>query len=207
MSTDKQIEANRLNALHSTGPKSLNGKNVVRLNSVTHGLSAQDATVPGEDGHAFTALAVSFYAALSPTGELQEFLVNRMIASSWKLRRLNRIESDVFDYQASSDWVVKEDHVRNFGGDGEDPTIAVQSSEPPVPPRDIRLGLSFIRGATDFARLSRYEGRIERSFYRALHELQRLQALAAGHPPPPPTTLDVNVDVDADLDPDPPDPA
>ena len=196
MSTDKQIEANRLNATHSTGPKSQNGKDVVRLNGVTHGLSAQDAILPGEDHRTFTALAVAFYAALSPTGELQEFLVNRMVSSSWKLRRLNRIETDLFDYQASSDWVIKEDRTRNFGDDDHDPTIAVLSSEPPVPPRDIRLGLAFLRGAGDFARLSRYEVRIERSFYRAFHELQRLQALAGGQSVPPPTALDVDVDVD-----------
>ena len=59
------------------------------------------------------------------------------------------------------------------------------------------LGRTFIRdadGANAFSKLSRYETAIERSLYKALHELQRLQAArtAAGGVPPP---LAVDVDV------------
>lgn len=195
MATDKQIEANRLNALQSSGPKSLGGKEAVRLNALTHGLSARDAILPQEDEHAFTALAGAFYIALRPTGEVQEFLVNRMITAAWKLRRYRRIETDIFDYQTSSEWVVNEDRKRYYGDDGQDPTIAERTSEPPAPWRHITLGLAFVRSADDFAKLSRYEVRIERSFYRALHELQRLQAADAGQPVPPPAALDLEVDL------------
>ena len=41
------------------------------------------------------------------------------------------------------------------------------------------LGRTFIRDANDanaFSKLSRYETNLERSLYKALHELQRLQA-------------------------------
>ena len=44
------------------------------------------------------------------------------------------------------------------------------------------LGLTFIRdanGANAFSKLSRYEAAIERSLYKALHELQRLKPPAA----------------------------
>ena len=40
MATAKQIEANRLNALKSTGPRTVEGKSASRLNAVTHGLAA-----------------------------------------------------------------------------------------------------------------------------------------------------------------------
>lgn len=58
------------------------------------------------------------------------------------------------------------------------------------------LGSTFTKdanGANAFSKLSRYETAIERSFYRALHELQRLHATrrAEGNFPPP-----VAVDVD-----------
>jgi hypothetical protein len=59
------------------------------------------------------------------------------------------------------------------------------------------LGLTFIRdadGANAFSKLSRYEATIERSLYKALHELQRLQAARrADGGVPPPASIDVNV--------------
>jgi hypothetical protein len=43
------------------------------------------------------------------------------------------------------------------------------------------------------SKLSRYEGRIERGLYRALHELQRMQARRRGELVPAPIAVDVNV--------------
>ena len=49
-------------------------------------------------------------------------------------------------------------------------------------------------GANAFSKLSRYETTIERRFYRALHELQRLQAARhAGGSVAPPVAVDVDV--------------
>jgi hypothetical protein len=60
------------------------------------------------------------------------------------------------------------------------------------------LGLTFIRDASGpeaLSKLSRYESTIERRFYKALHELQRLQAARAGQPIPPPAVVEVEVEV------------
>ena len=59
------------------------------------------------------------------------------------------------------------------------------------------LGKTFIRDAervNAFSKLSRYETAIERSLYKALHELQRLQAgrNTEGNIPPP-AVVDVEV--------------
>jgi hypothetical protein len=43
--------------------------------------------------------------------------------------------------------------------------------------------------------LSRYEATLERSLYKALHELQRLQAARAGQPVPLPEAVDVDVSI------------
>jgi hypothetical protein len=45
----------------------------------------------------------------------------------------------------------------------------------------------------NLGKLGRYETQIERSFYRALHELQRLQAARQGERVPPPLVADVDV--------------
>ena len=59
------------------------------------------------------------------------------------------------------------------------------------------LGQTFVRDAETanaFSKLSRYETAIERSLYKALHELQRLQAARhAGGNGTPPLAIDVDV--------------
>jgi len=48
MTSQKQIEANRRNALKSTGPKTLDGKAIVSQNATTHGLRARHTVIDGE---------------------------------------------------------------------------------------------------------------------------------------------------------------
>ncbi len=49
MTTPRQVEANRLNARKSTGPRTAAGKDRSRMNAVTHGLSARTLILPDED--------------------------------------------------------------------------------------------------------------------------------------------------------------
>jgi hypothetical protein len=46
-----------------------------------------------------------------------------------------------------------------------------------------------------FANLWRHEGALLRSFFRTLHELQRLQAIRAGERVPPPAAVDIDVNI------------
>ncbi|MDQ4063664.1 MAG: hypothetical protein M3122_07215 [Actinomycetota bacterium] len=59
------------------------------------------------------------------------------------------------------------------------------------------LGQTFVEDAgmaNAFSKLSRYETAIERSLYKALHELQRLQAARrVGGNASPPAALDVDI--------------
>ena len=59
------------------------------------------------------------------------------------------------------------------------------------------LGMSFIRDANTanaFTKLSRYETAVERSLYKALHELQRLQAARrVKGTVSPPVVVDVDI--------------
>ena len=50
-------------------------------------------------------------------------------------------------------------------------------------------------GGETVATLSRYETTLERSLYKALHELQRLQAARQGHAVPPPEVVDVDISI------------
>jgi hypothetical protein len=49
MTSEKKAEANRRNALKSTGPKTPEGKAAVSLNALKHGLLSQEILLPRED--------------------------------------------------------------------------------------------------------------------------------------------------------------
>jgi len=49
MTSLKQLEANRCNALKSTGPRTENGKHASRRNALRHGFTAETVIEPLED--------------------------------------------------------------------------------------------------------------------------------------------------------------
>ncbi len=99
MTSDKQAEANRRNALKSTSPKMSEGKDAVRLNAMKHGLLSREILVPGEDEEAaLKELSELLRAELQPVGELEGLLFNRIVAATWRLRRLERVEASIFTW-------------------------------------------------------------------------------------------------------------
>src|SRR5215213_11824433 len=101
MASRKQIQANRQNALKSTGPNTPEGKDTARLNSTKHGLLSQEVLLPGEDEEALKELAERLNAELQPVGEMESLLVERIIDATWRLRRLSRVEAGIFAYELS----------------------------------------------------------------------------------------------------------
>ena len=95
MATLKQIEANRLNALKSTGPKTLEGKSAVRLNSLKHGLRAATLILPGENQEEFDQLCAGLEAEWRPQSLTASFYLERMAIAQWKLRRLEVAEANL----------------------------------------------------------------------------------------------------------------
>lgn len=92
MATEAQIEANRLNAQKSTGPKSAAGKQVVARNAITHGFYCQHLILPGEDEAALQELRRALYARLQPQDELEELYAERAVMAAWRLRRFIAFE-------------------------------------------------------------------------------------------------------------------
>src|SRR5918995_62602 len=99
MTSEKQAQANRRNALKSTGPKTPAGKAAVRLNANKHGLRSQEVLLPGEDEEALKELDENLRAELQPVGELENLLVDGIIAAHWRLRRLRRVEAGIFAWE------------------------------------------------------------------------------------------------------------
>ena len=86
-------------SLKSTGPKTQEGKAAVRLNANKHGLRSQEVLLPGEDEEALKELDENLRAELQPLGELENLLVDGIIAAHWRLRRLRRVEAGIFAWE------------------------------------------------------------------------------------------------------------
>jgi hypothetical protein len=97
MSSFKQIEANRRNAVKSTGPTTPEGKERSRRNALRHGLTAETviaALEDAEDYQAFEAAVTSDYDAESA---VERELVLRLASVLWRLRRATGIETALFE--------------------------------------------------------------------------------------------------------------
>jgi hypothetical protein len=97
MTSFKQIEANRRNALKSTGPTTPEGKERSRRNALRHGLTAETviaALEDAEDYQAFEAAVISGYDAESA---VERELVLRLASVLWRLRRATGIETALFE--------------------------------------------------------------------------------------------------------------
>jgi hypothetical protein len=101
MTSLRQIETNRRNALKSTGPKTEAGKQASRCDAVRHGLTAEtviDALEDAEDYKAFEATITADYDAQSA---VERELVLRLASILWRLRRATTIETGLFEIEAN----------------------------------------------------------------------------------------------------------
>src|SRR5579864_5140924 len=96
MATLKQFEANRRNAQKSTGPKTPEGKAACSMNALRHGLRARSVLLPGEDPSEFHQLCNDLEAEWRPQSRTEQFYVEQMAVSQWKLVRMEVVEVNVF---------------------------------------------------------------------------------------------------------------
>jgi hypothetical protein len=150
MATPAQIQANRLNAQRSTGPRTGAGRDASRFNAHKHGIDAKSLTIPGEDPAELEALALDYHRRFRPDGPMETFFVETLVKSDWDRRRYARIEAQYLRVQFAA---------------LEEPT-------------DTPLGAIFHNDAKKgnvLQKLFRRQASAERSYFRALAELRRAQ--------------------------------
>ena len=96
MSTDSQIEANRLNAQHSSGPVTATGKARSRLNAVRDNITGQVTSLNDEDRAIFNQVLNDHIAGLKPEGAEELRLANSIAWDQWRLDRIRAIEMNLF---------------------------------------------------------------------------------------------------------------
>ncbi len=195
MPTDSQLAANRANAEHSTGPVSAAGKSAIRSNALKHGFYSHTAVLKGFESDAeFEALHADFLDHLAPCGPVELELASRIVLSVWQLRRIQLAETQAFQFNLI---YARPLVTKNFNN-CEQWTLGYAFRE------DIKVDSPVLEP------FARHRVRWDRTYYRALHELERLQLVRRGHAVPPPQILEIhapdNVLLAPSLPPTPPPP-
>ena len=94
-SSDKRAQANRLNAQKSTGPRTPEGKQAVRLNALKHGLSARTIVLPDENADEFKQLCDDLEARWQPQDRTEQYLVEKMAICQWQQARGYKREAQI----------------------------------------------------------------------------------------------------------------
>jgi hypothetical protein len=168
------------------------GKRRASCNATSHGIYCRDLVLPGESNTEFQALRDSYLMRLNPQDVLELLIVDRIVASAWKLRRLQSAEPFIHNAEAQvmrrseqrQREQIEEDlieHQRIMGGDPRDVEAMLEAAEARPAhqrfPAAATLAVSLVRGDGGFERLTRIEQRLERSIHRNLEELRKLRKL------------------------------
>ena len=86
---------NRANAQRSTGPRTIEGKQRSSLNALRFGFTSQVVVLPGEDLTAYRTLVRRYHHEYKPKGVVEEELVQAIVDTAWRLRRLAAIENNL----------------------------------------------------------------------------------------------------------------
>ena len=100
MASDRQIAANRKNALRSTGPVTQAGKAASRGNALRHGLTSQILLlIEGEDPELLSELRQALIARFAPQDALEMSFVEALTGTVWRLRRAVGFEAVLIEWK------------------------------------------------------------------------------------------------------------
>jgi hypothetical protein len=152
MSTRKQRAASRANGQKSQGPTTTTGKSNSRYNALKHGINAKQQIMFNESAEDLAELAAEYHELYSPADAVERFLVDTLVNNEWRLRRLRKVEADL--WRAANNLFL-DSH----------PDIEVAGS-----------GDAFEASGPAFDRLQRIMNSCQRQYQQACKELQALQA-------------------------------
>ena len=231
MASERQIQANKLNAQRSTGPRTLQGKARVASNALKHGLNGKRIVLPNEDPEEFDDLRNALREELAPQGALEEMLVDEIVADAWRLRRIPILEATVHarDQQelivtamtreiaginaaAEQDPIqelllrqqkreltaAEREAVNRAQAKLKEANAKLKEANAKLDEPTLKVSRVLERHADELERWWRRGETLRRSMFRALHELQRLQAIRAGERVAAPAILDVDVNLKHD---------
>jgi hypothetical protein len=169
MASQSQINANRINAQKSTGPKTPEGKAKSRRNALRHGLTAKACMLADEDPNDLLDMIAEIGEKFDPQDTDEDFLVQRMAEARIRYNRIMPLEASIFNLRLVVD-------------KAPDPLMEAQGLS-------CQRAWAYMRdanGGNALSKLSRYETTLLREYDRSRHELEKLQKIRTAKPNPPP---------------------
>jgi hypothetical protein len=194
----RQLEANRRNALRSTGPITEAGKHRSRRNAVRHGLCAETVVGAIEDIEDYKGFEAAIIADYDAQTAVERELALRLASLLWRIRRATAIETTLLKIQGevvqnrrrllgrqqdlmSDFWGERAFDQCNEDANGGDDDVSLKPSGPGDPMLDPArvLSLCFQRlvnfDGKVFERLGRYETAIARQIVQVLFLLRTVR--------------------------------
>ena len=190
MTSFRQIEANRRNAVKSTGPISEQGKHRSRQNAVRHGLCAETVVETIEEIDDYRGFEAAIIADYDARTAVDCELVLRLASLLWRLRRATAIETDLLRIQAEILQELRQNRTSDWSNSRVSPGIEVISDlndtcdmrsrdfvTPPVNSRQLTYCFQRLANHDNvvFERLGRYESAIARQVLKTLYLLRPIQ--------------------------------
>ncbi len=114
MATISQINANRLNALSSTGPATAAGIENCKFNATRHGLAGKQVVTKGEDPAQYDELRVMLIDENQPATEHEAMLVEEIAQNWWRLQRARRTEAAVINKFGDLECIIEPEARKAF---------------------------------------------------------------------------------------------
>lgn len=108
MATAAQIIANQANALHSTGPKSAEGKAHASRNNLRHGLTLGVLAIEPEEQSAFCEFEAKFRAECKPEGAFECEALQQFLDAAWRLRKIRTLVRQLMEQHNEDPFVHPE---------------------------------------------------------------------------------------------------
>jgi hypothetical protein len=92
---ERRALTNRDNSMHSTGPRTEQGKQRSSLNALSHGLTARTAVLPTEDPDTYQRHIQQFLDEYKPATSTETQLVHEIANTAWRLNRIPLLEAEL----------------------------------------------------------------------------------------------------------------
>ncbi|QOY91027.1 SEC-C metal-binding domain-containing protein [Paludibaculum fermentans] len=162
MATNAQLDANRANALRSTGPRSEEGKARSSRNNLRYGFRSQSVLLPGDDPAEFADLLAELSCHFAVDDLSSARYVREMADAEWRLRRV-RLHQELLLCER----IAK-----------------LSETRPDASPQLLQaLAFEALHAEAAFNRFLTYEAKFERQYERACQGLRKLREAASKKAP------------------------